>query len=154
MGVDDEILWPNGDVVFLIRKSQCRYMWKNRSLTLFVHRCVFAPSCPRFLVRHDTTMPTPPQPELPRPAHIDRESALGNKFGKEITNYFGSQYALYLIGKNTEQFRFPFEPSFVLARRPLIPRGRIRPSFHKVHVLSEPFSLDQVTLRDTLCHVR
>ena len=40
-------------------------------------------------------MPPPPQPDLPHPAHIDRESALGRKFGKEITNYFGSQYRSY-----------------------------------------------------------
>jgi hypothetical protein len=32
-----------------------------------------------------------PQPELPHPAHIDRDSALGRKFGKETTNYFGSE---------------------------------------------------------------
>lgn len=32
-----------------------------------------------------------PQPDLPHPAHIDRDSALGRKFGKEITNYFGSE---------------------------------------------------------------
>lgn len=31
-----------------------------------------------------------PHPELPRPAHVDRESALGRKFGKEVVNYFGS----------------------------------------------------------------
>ncbi|KAJ9661667.1 NADH pyrophosphatase [Neophaeococcomyces mojaviensis] len=31
-----------------------------------------------------------PTPELPKPAHIDRESALGRKFGKEVVNYFGS----------------------------------------------------------------
>ncbi|RMZ79703.1 hypothetical protein DV738_g3116, partial [Chaetothyriales sp. CBS 135597] len=31
-----------------------------------------------------------PHPELPSPAHIHRESALGAKFGKEVTNYFGS----------------------------------------------------------------
>lgn len=32
----------------------------------------------------------PPQPELPRPAHLDRDSMLSRKFGKEVTNYFGS----------------------------------------------------------------
>jgi hypothetical protein len=32
-----------------------------------------------------------PQPELPHPAHIDHDSALGRKFGKETTNYFGSE---------------------------------------------------------------
>lgn len=31
-----------------------------------------------------------PTPDLPKPAHIDRESALGKKFGKEVVNYFGS----------------------------------------------------------------
>jgi len=35
-----------------------------------------------------------PQPELPHPAHIDRDSALGRKFGKETTNYFGSEKRL------------------------------------------------------------
>lgn len=34
-------------------------------------------------------MAPPPQPELPHPAHLDRDSALGRKFGKEVTNYFG-----------------------------------------------------------------
>ncbi|KAK5193999.1 NADH pyrophosphatase [Exophiala xenobiotica] len=34
-------------------------------------------------------MAPPPQPDLPRPAHADRDSALGRKFGKEVTNYFG-----------------------------------------------------------------
>ena len=34
--------------------------------------------------------PMPAQPELPRPAHIDHDSMLSRKFGKEITNYFGS----------------------------------------------------------------
>ncbi|RMZ84080.1 hypothetical protein DV737_g1259, partial [Chaetothyriales sp. CBS 132003] len=29
-------------------------------------------------------------PELPSPAHVHRESGLSNKFGKEVTNYFGS----------------------------------------------------------------
>ena len=36
------------------------------------------------------SMPAP-QPELPHPAHIDHDSALGRKFGKETTNYFGSE---------------------------------------------------------------
>ena len=36
-------------------------------------------------------MPSPPQPDLPHPAHIDKDSALGRKFGKEVTNYFGSE---------------------------------------------------------------
>ncbi len=31
-----------------------------------------------------------PQPELPRPAHLDHDSMLSRKFGKEVTNYFGS----------------------------------------------------------------
>ena len=31
-----------------------------------------------------------PAPELPKPAHVDRDSALGRKFGKEVVNYFGS----------------------------------------------------------------
>ncbi|KPI42090.1 putative NADH pyrophosphatase [Cyphellophora attinorum] len=35
-------------------------------------------------------MPSPPQPDLPHPAHVDRESGLGRKFGKEVVNYFGS----------------------------------------------------------------
>ncbi|KAI1615202.1 NADH pyrophosphatase [Exophiala viscosa] len=34
-------------------------------------------------------MAVPPQPDLPHPAHLDRDSALGRKFGKEVTNYFG-----------------------------------------------------------------
>ena len=36
----------------------------------------------------------PPQPELPHPSHVDYDSALGRKFGKEITNYFGSEFSL------------------------------------------------------------
>lgn len=35
------------------------------------------------------TMAHIPQPELPQPAHIHKESALGKKFGKEVVNYFG-----------------------------------------------------------------
>jgi len=31
-----------------------------------------------------------PTPELPKPAHVDRDSALGKKFGKEVVNYFGA----------------------------------------------------------------
>jgi len=30
------------------------------------------------------------QPDLPKPAHIDQDSMLARKFGKEVTNYFGS----------------------------------------------------------------
>lgn len=55
----------------------------------------------RFLSSQATTVPEQlkpinmsqqymPAPELPQPAHIDRESALGKKFGKEVVNYFGS----------------------------------------------------------------
>jgi hypothetical protein len=36
-------------------------------------------------------MPSPPQPELPHPAHVEKDSALGRKFGKEIVNYFGGE---------------------------------------------------------------
>jgi hypothetical protein len=32
-----------------------------------------------------------PQPDLPHPAHVEKDSALGRKFGKEVTNYFGSE---------------------------------------------------------------
>lgn len=32
-----------------------------------------------------------PHPELPQPAHLDRDSALGRKFGREVTNYFGGE---------------------------------------------------------------
>jgi len=46
------------------------------------HPSIFAPS---------NDMAPPPQPELPHPAHLDRDSALGRKFGKEITNYFGGK---------------------------------------------------------------
>ncbi|ETN36513.1 uncharacterized protein HMPREF1541_08791 [Cyphellophora europaea CBS 101466] len=35
-------------------------------------------------------MPSPPQPDLPNPAHVEKDSALGRKFGKEVVNYFGS----------------------------------------------------------------
>ncbi|RMZ90065.1 hypothetical protein DV736_g2707, partial [Chaetothyriales sp. CBS 134916] len=35
-------------------------------------------------------MAPPQQPDLPSPAHVHRESALSTKFGKEVTNYFGS----------------------------------------------------------------
>lgn len=31
-----------------------------------------------------------PAPELPHPAHVEKDSALGRKFGKEVVNYFGS----------------------------------------------------------------
>lgn len=34
-------------------------------------------------------MAAPPQPDLPHPAHIDHDSALARKFGKEVVNYFG-----------------------------------------------------------------
>jgi hypothetical protein len=46
-------------------------------------------------------MAPPPQPDLPHPAHIDRESALGKKFGKEVTNYFGSMSAILSLLKLT-----------------------------------------------------
>ncbi|OAL24762.1 hypothetical protein AYO22_05551 [Fonsecaea multimorphosa] len=32
-----------------------------------------------------------PHPDLPRPAHLDKDSPLGRKFGKEVTNYFGGE---------------------------------------------------------------
>jgi len=40
-------------------------------------------------------MAPPPQPDLPNPAHANRDSALARKFGKEITNYFGGLSAHY-----------------------------------------------------------
>ncbi|KAK5056810.1 hypothetical protein LTR84_012342 [Exophiala bonariae] len=30
-----------------------------------------------------------PHPDLPQPSHVERDSALGRKFGREVTNYFG-----------------------------------------------------------------
>jgi NAD+ diphosphatase len=41
----------------------------------------------------------PPQPELPRPAHLDHDSMLSQKFGKEVTNYFGSMYYSLLVNQ-------------------------------------------------------
>lgn len=35
-----------------------------------------------------------PHPELPQPAHLDRDSALGRKFGREVTNYFGGEFEI------------------------------------------------------------
>lgn len=45
-----------------------------------------------FFNRREYILPAamPAQPELPRPAHIDHDSMLSRKFGKEVTNYFGS----------------------------------------------------------------
>ena len=43
-----------------------------------------------------------PQPELPHPPHIDFDSALGRKFGKEVTNYFGSEYGLGMYLEDAE----------------------------------------------------
>lgn len=52
------------------------------------HPSIFAPS---------TTAATTDmaQPDLPHPAHLDRDSALARKFGKEITNYFGGEKSWY-----------------------------------------------------------
>ena len=47
-------------------------------------------------------MPPPPQPDLPHPAHLDRESALGRKFGKEVTNYFGGRKNRATAAKSKE----------------------------------------------------
>lgn len=32
-----------------------------------------------------------PHPDLPQPSHVERDSALGRKFGREVTNYFGGE---------------------------------------------------------------
>ena len=34
----------------------------------------------------------PPQPELPHPDHVNVDSMLSRKFGREVTNYFGSKH--------------------------------------------------------------
>ena len=66
-------------------------MWKHRLRPVFRCRLVVTPSTLRIQSRLTADMPVPPQPDLPHPAHIDKESALGKKFGKETPNYFGSK---------------------------------------------------------------
>jgi len=42
-----------------------------------------------------------PQPDLPHPAHIDHDSALGRKFGKEVANYFGSKMNVLFMARES-----------------------------------------------------
>lgn len=34
-----------------------------------------------------------PQPELPEPAHVEVDSMLSRKFGKEVANYFSGSFS-------------------------------------------------------------
>ena len=61
----------------------------------------------------------PEQPELPHPPHVDHDSALAKKFGRETTNYFGSEFNAK--GPEDQMLtitRFTSEPTLVLARGP------------------------------------
>ena len=61
----------------------------------------------------------PEQPELPHPPHVDHDSALARKFGRETTNYFGSEFN---ARESEEQMltssRLTSESPLVLARGP------------------------------------
>lgn len=67
-------------------------MLRNRSLLIL--RNLYRPATRYSTTKHYSdavAMPSPPQPDLPHPAHVEKDSALGRKFGKEIVNYFGSK---------------------------------------------------------------
>jgi hypothetical protein len=53
-------------------------------LWLFASLGVWWPESPYFAMSS--------QPEMPQPAHLHHDSMLSRKFGKEVTNYFGSTY--------------------------------------------------------------
>merc|ERR1711939_138875 len=61
-----------------------------RLALLRLHRPAPVKSLPVTGSLHAFEMPSPPQPDLPNPAHVEKDSALGRKFGKEVVNYFGS----------------------------------------------------------------
>ena len=65
-------------------RSRFLFAYSARRLA---HSAVRAPH----IINELSEMPAPPQPDLPHPAHLDRDSALGRKFGKEVTNYFGGE---------------------------------------------------------------
>ena len=74
---------------FMIRTFRCgrsRFLFSYSARRL-AHSAVRAPH----FINEISEMPAPPQPDLPHPAHLDRDSALGRKFGKEVTNYFGGE---------------------------------------------------------------
>ena len=62
---------------------------KKRAVVYPAHRSYSATSYSQPEVNESMSAPLP-APELPHPAHVERESALGRKFGKEVVNYFGS----------------------------------------------------------------
>src|SRR5271156_3465260 len=94
----------------------------------------------------------PTQPELPRPAHIDHDSMLSRKFGKEVANYFGSksrcrksQWIVPLIVD-----RFALESSFISPTRPLFPFTGFRSWNHEVHGFQKFVPSCQNALRDII----
>src|SRR5579859_4729484 len=98
----------------------------------------------------------PTQPELPRPAHIDHDSMLSRKFGKEVTNYFGSksrcrksQWIVLLIVD-----RLAFESSFISPTRSIFPFAGFRSWHHEVHGVQEFVSSYQNILRDSICLIQ
>ena len=98
----------------------------------------------------------PTQPELPRPAHIDHESMLSRKFGKEVTNYFGSkircrksQWIVLLIVD-----RFTFESSFISPTWSFFPLAGFRSRHHEVHGFQEFVPSYQNILRDIICLIQ
>ncbi|EHY54170.1 NAD-capped RNA hydrolase [Exophiala dermatitidis] len=52
-----------------------------------VHPSIFDPA--KSSPPSTSTAMAPAHPDLPQPAHLDRDSALARKFGREVTNYFG-----------------------------------------------------------------
>jgi hypothetical protein len=68
---------------------------------------------------HAIAMPSPPQPELPHPAHVEKDSALGRKFGQEVVNYFGGEHlCLSCRVHRLTLGRFTIKPAVVFARGP------------------------------------
>ena len=109
----------------LILISRRRFMLKTRSpfrLPCRFHRFATVHTRPRTSLPSDIAMPSPPQPDLPHPAHVEKDSALGRKFGKEIVNYFGSEdvaSAPRPLGLTVS--RLPAQSLVLLARRLRLP---------------------------------
>lgn len=92
-------------------------MLRNRFLTVArsVYRSTASFQIPRPLRNAAVDMPSPPQPDLPHPAHIEKDSALGRKFGKEVVNYFGSMLHRCPFQTLAYQSRLAAEQTFLPA---------------------------------------
>lgn len=76
----------------MIRLSVCRHSRLLAVLRPFgYYRLAHSSGRAPHIITELSKMSGPPQPDLPHPAHLDLDSALGRKFGKEVTNYFGGE---------------------------------------------------------------